>query len=79
MVGERHREGRERGERETTYFSTVSVRTLSLNLCPNSLLYSSEVSITCWWISCREDTNTVQVKTSTFDLKKIAAMKLLYN
>lgn len=79
MVGESHREWIERGERETTYFSTVSARTLSLNLCPNSFLYSSEVSITCWWISCREDTNTIQVKTSTFNLKMIAAKKLLYN
>lgn len=63
--GGRKRQLRE-SERETTYFSTVSARTLSLNLCPNSLLYSSEVSITCRWTSCRKDTNKTEVTTSAF-------------
>lgn len=43
---------------DTTYFSTTSARTLSLNLCPHCPRYSSEVSITCWWINCSDDTNS---------------------
>lgn len=61
MEGGRDTEGE---EKEQTYFSTDSAKTLSLNLCPNSLLNSSEVSITCRWMSCGEERHTIRVRTS---------------
>lgn len=58
-----------------THFSMIPVRTLSLNLRPHSLLYSSDVSITCLWMSCRAGTDAtwftahVNEKTEVFVLR----------
>lgn len=55
-----------------THSRTTSARTLSLNFCPSSRLYRSDVSITCGWMSCR---STKTQKSSQIDMAFRVSLK----